>query len=216
MSFGVFELRPFDITNVSAAVTSEKDSTLGAALDLVTSPLQKHASSDIREVPGDEHNDNDTTETPAESQVKNTYTFLHTTNPYEDLQSPNHRRTIRSQAARLEPLKSADAAASKPKRRRRRQKERNVTFHLDLKVTVGTSPAAEDDEQLPTTEEPQQQVDGPVPMNDQQPVDSSVPMSLDGGWGAFSKLCRKSKMLAPGLVDHCTFAHLSRTLTAHN
>ena len=187
MSFGVFEAAK-DIANSSlksASPESSESSPYSTLLDVVGSK----GSRPNRKI----------NVTVTEGEVKPSalktgpYKFINSSTP-QDLKASEHRKAVRSQAARLLPVQDGTEGNVKSKKRRRQTRPtKNITFHIDLRVSTACTHAEKQSEETTPAVETTENFEPP-----------SISVNSIGGWPApFAQLPLRSHAFAPGLMHHC-------------
>ncbi|KAL9085161.1 MAG: hypothetical protein Q9159_004843 [Coniocarpon cinnabarinum] len=138
MSFGVFELnRTFELSSVLTKTSSHSNSSPAVSqLDGEQDARESSSKSSSGSSPEEKLKVSLRGDTSSKTGL---YKFINSSKPL-DLKASEHRKTVRSQAARLQPLLDEDDAATKARKRRRHTRlNRNVTFRIDLRVS-GAAP----------------------------------------------------------------------------
>lgn len=198
MSFGAFEVtNHIETPSLIATSTGSSQSSPHSTVLETASPKSPSANPRVNV-------------TVTETEVKPTpsksgnYKFINSSKPH-DLKAQEHRKVVRSQAARLLPLEDdddddKDEGTTKAKKRRRQTRPtRNVTFRIDLRVSTAYARAVKRSEEATPVMERLSRAQTP-----------NVRLSPEAGWPApFAQLPSKSHAFTPGLMHHCEFCSFS-------
>lgn len=190
MSFGVFEVsKPLPLPGLNA--NSNPSSSTSPPRSRLDADINRQNINSISTGPSPKPQVDRKLERPIAKGGQ--YKFINSSK-LVDLKADEHRKTVRSQAARLQPLQDEAEAAAKAKRRRRHARHhRTVTFRIDIRVNNACQRA------LKRSEESEPRL--------QQLATADIPRlskSPDGGWPMpFAKLANRSQAFTPGLMHHC-------------
>ena len=137
-----------------------------------------------------------TTEVKPTRSKSGSYRFLNSSRPH-DARGTEHRRAVRSQAARLLPVETEEGDNEKSSKHRRRRRtprsSKNVTFRIDLRVSKACARSVRRSEEATPAMETLSRNAMP-----------QIPMNPFGSWAApFGALRTRHSAFAPGLMHHC-------------
>ena len=195
MSFGVLDLStPIQLHNF----TVEASPSLGPS---IARPDYEDRGRRRTSKSSEERSPADSQDVPekVEQDAGGSYKFINSSKPL-DLKASEHRKVVRSQAARLQPLQDHSHVAARTKKRRRQGRlNRNITFRIDLRVSTACQRAIRRSEK--STSQIKQLAEALSPR---------VPQSPDGGWPMpFAGLSARSHAFTPGLMNHCELGDTS-------
>lgn len=129
--------------------------------------------------------------------AKGRYTFVNTARP-RDVNTSDNRKTVRSQAARLNPLEDTGDAGAKAKKRRRATKlTRTRTFRIEFRIKEACARARKSIEAPPTP---------PPSTVGSHKSTRLLTRSPNGGWSSpFAWQESSSNGCAPFLFSHCEY-----------